>query len=141
MLRHLLQTDFPGPDRQFPDFALKPQNRLGSDAPFPALCSKAEAKKLTFPRSRHCALLFIDLEFEPTREEAGDTLLHPFPCPLAAHVDVAIVRVPHEAVVAPFQLSVKFVEHKIRQQWREHSPYTKGNFDRQSRKAVDCRLA
>ena len=26
-------------------------------------------------------------------------------------------------------------------QWRNHSPYTKGNFDREFRQAVDCRLA
>jgi len=32
----------------------------------------------------------------------------PFPCPLAAHVDVAIVRVPHEAVFAPLQLPIQF---------------------------------
>jgi hypothetical protein len=25
--------------------------------------------------------------------------------------------------------------------YQDHSPYTKGNFDRQSRRVVDCRLA
>jgi hypothetical protein len=36
---------------------------------------------------------------------------------------------------------IKPVEIEIRKQRRDHSPYTKGNIDRQSRKAVDCRLA
>jgi hypothetical protein len=61
---------------------------------------------------------FVDLELEPPRDEAGDAPLHPLPCPLAAHVDVAVVRIPHEAVLAPLQFPIKFVEHEVRQQWR-----------------------
>jgi hypothetical protein len=31
--------------------------------------------------------------------------------------------------VVALQLSVEFIEHQVRQQGRQHSPYTKGNFE------------
>ena len=40
------------------------------------------------------------------------------------------------------QPSIKRIMQKqVGQQWTDHAPYTKGNFDLQSRLAVDCRLA
>src|ERR1035438_552833 len=43
----------------------------------------------------------------------GNALLHTLPCPAAAHVDVTVVRIPHEAVLALLQSPVKFVEHRF----------------------------
>jgi hypothetical protein len=83
-------------------------------------CCSALSNLISCPHSQAeqdgMALLCIDLALESMLDEASNAALHPFPCPLAAHTDVAIVRVPHEAVVAPFKLSVKFIEHEIRQQ-------------------------
>jgi hypothetical protein len=33
---------------------------------------------------------------------------------LAADVDVAVVRIPHEAMLAPFEFAVEFIEHDVR---------------------------
>jgi hypothetical protein len=88
----------------------------------PSAARHAEALELAFRRSSHRPLCFVDLELEQALDEAGDIALHPFPCPLAAHVDVAIVCIPHEVVVAPLQFPFKWVEYKIRQQWRECGP-------------------
>ncbi len=84
-----------------------------------ACIREAEAEELTFCRPRYRTLLLVDLELEPSCDEARDIPLHPLSRPLAADVDVAVVRIPHEAVFAPFQLSIQFVEHQVRQEWRE----------------------
>ena len=68
-------------------------------------------------RSRHCTLRFIYLELEFVRDEARDALHHPLTSPLAAHVDVAIIRVAEVAVATALELSVEFVEHEVGQQW------------------------
>jgi hypothetical protein len=44
--------------------------------------------------------------------------LHPFACPPAADVDIAIVGIPYEAELAPLQFPVEFVEHEMRPQRR-----------------------
>jgi hypothetical protein len=67
---------------------------------------------------------------------------------LAAHINVAVVGVAHEAMAAFLQLLVQDVQHQIRQQRREDSPYAKGNltFDRvicgwrRGRTVLDLRL-
>jgi len=51
------------------------------------------------------------------RDEARDALHHPLTSPLAAHVDVAIIRVAEVAVATALELSVEFVEHEVGQQW------------------------
>src|ERR1035438_10217530 len=80
---------------------------------------KAEPEKLPLLRSRHCALRLIDLEFELVRDESRNAFHHPLTRPLAAHVDIAIIGVAQVTVAASLQLTVEFVEHKVRQQWRK----------------------
>ncbi|HTM38268.1 MAG TPA: hypothetical protein VL156_16075, partial [Terriglobales bacterium] len=45
-------------------------------------------------------LSLIHLEFEPSLDETRHALLDSFPRPLARHVDIAIIRVAHETVLA-----------------------------------------
>ncbi|PRN05986.1 hypothetical protein A0O30_05890 [Pseudomonas sp. LLC-1] len=45
----------------------------------------------------------------------------PFACTRAAHIDVRIIGVTHEAMTATLKLSIKFVEQDIRQQRRERA--------------------
>jgi hypothetical protein len=108
---------------------LTPEQSLGRDAPFRfSSAGKAEAQKLALLRSCHRALRLIHLELESPPEEARHALHDSLPRPLARYVDIAIIRVAHETVLASLQLPVEFVEHQVRQQWRQHAPYTKGNF-------------
>jgi 3',5'-cyclic AMP phosphodiesterase CpdA len=78
--------------------------------------AKAEPEKLPFLRSRHCTLRFVYLELEFVGDEARDALHHPLTSPLAAHVDVAIIRVAEVAVATTLELAVEFVEHEVGQQ-------------------------
>src|ERR1017187_10295415 len=55
------------------------------------------------------------------REEAGDAIHHPLSCPLAADVNIAVIRIPHEAMLTPFEFAVEFIEDDIRQERRERS--------------------
>jgi hypothetical protein len=49
--------------------------------------------------------------------------------PLAADVDVAVVRVTNKAMPPALQLPVEFVEHEVTEQWRNDSPNAKDNFE------------
>ncbi len=61
---------------------------------------KAEPEKLPLLRSRHRALRLIHLEFELLCDESRNAFHHPLTRPLAAHVEVAIIRVAQVAVSA-----------------------------------------
>jgi hypothetical protein len=58
--------------------------------------------------------LIVHLELEPVRKEARDIRHHPLSRSSAADVDVAVIRIPHEAMLAPFELAVEFIEHDVR---------------------------
>src|SRR4029077_5526982 len=83
---------------------------------------KAEPEKLPFLRSRHRTLRLIYLELELLRDESRNALHHPLPRPLAANVDITIVRISNEAMAPALQLPVEFVEHEVAEQWRKWSP-------------------
>src|SRR5262249_21941822 len=86
---HLFQLDPSCPLRQFPHSLHKAVERLRRNASF-RLCptGKDETQKLPRPWSRHCAFLYIDLEFELAGDEAANTLHHSLPRPPALHIDV-----------------------------------------------------
>src|SRR5207302_5662749 len=46
----------------------------------------------------------------------------PFTRPLAADVDIAVVRITNKAMSPALQLPVEFVEHEVTEQWRKWSP-------------------
>jgi hypothetical protein len=60
----------------------------------------------------------MHLELEPLREESCNPLPHPLTRPLAANVEVAVVRVTNEAMSPALPLSLEFVEHEIAEQRR-----------------------
>src|SRR5215469_8155580 len=65
---------------------------------------------------RHRALRFVYLELEFMCDETRNALHHSLTGTLAAHVDVAIIRVAGLAVATTLKLSVQFVEHEVGQQ-------------------------
>jgi len=112
---HLFQTDSSCPSRQFPDSLLAAQQDLRRNAPFRFLVgAEAKAQELSLGWSSHCTLGLVYLELEPSREQARAVCHHPLSRSLAADVDIAVVRIPHEAMLAPFEFPVEFVEYDVR---------------------------
>jgi hypothetical protein len=64
------------------------------------MVAEAEAEELPLSRSSYGTLGLVRFELEPARQEAGDAVHHPPPGPLAADVDVAVLRIPNEAMWA-----------------------------------------
>src|SRR5437879_9231550 len=62
------------------------------------------------------------LELQLFRAESLHALHHPLPRPLAAYVDVTVVRIPHKAMTARLQLPVECVQHEVTQQRRKRTP-------------------
>src|ERR1019366_4651825 len=109
-----LDADALCPSRDLPNSCFKPVYGLGrNDALDLRAGTKAEPEELSLPWSRHRALRLIHLELEPLRAESCDTLHHPLTRPLAANVDVAVVRVTNETMSPALQLPVEFVEHEV----------------------------
>jgi hypothetical protein len=109
--------------RDLSDSLLKPMQGLWRDGA-PDLWTSGEAKpeKLSLLRSRDCALCRIHLEFELLCDESRDALHHPLTRPLAANVDVTIVRVAHEAMSPALEPLVEFIKHEVAEQRRKWTP-------------------
>ena len=111
MLGHRFQTDALRPSREFPYLPLAAEQCLGRDAPFRFRSEgKAEAQELAILRPCHRALCLIHLELESPPEEARHALHDSLPRPFARHVDIAIISLAHEAMLAPLQFLLEFVE-------------------------------
>src|SRR5882724_1827322 len=96
-------------------FCLQRNKAFGETRRFGILVvAEAEPQELPLSWSGHRTLGLVHLKLEPSREEARDIRHHPLSRPLAADIDVAVVRIPHEAMLAPFELAVEFVEHDVR---------------------------
>ena len=78
-----------------------------------AAASQTMAEELTFPNRGNRALLPVDLEPQPVFQERRHRRHHPLARRLRPHVDVAVVRVPAEAVPPAFQLLVQVVQQQI----------------------------
>jgi hypothetical protein len=112
----LFQTNSSRLSRQFPDFLLAAQQDLRRDAPFRFLVgAEAEAQELPLCWSSHCTLGLVHFELPSTCEETSDIRHHTLPRSSATDIDVAVVRIPHEAVLSSFQLAVEFIQHDVRQ--------------------------
>ncbi len=96
-----LHADAFCPARDFPDSVPKPLQSFRRDDALD-LWTRAEAKSEDLPllRSCHRTLCLIHLELELVCDESRDALHHPLTGPLAAHVDVAIIRVAEVAMSA-----------------------------------------
>jgi hypothetical protein len=111
----LFQTDASRPSRQFPDFLLAAQQDLRRDAPLRFLVvAEAEPQELSLDWSSHCTLGLIDLELQSACKKTSDICHHSLSRPSAADVDVAVIRIPYEAMLAPFELTVEFIEYDVR---------------------------
>ncbi len=118
-----LHADALGPSRDFSDPGLEPIKSLRrNDALDLPTGREAESKQRSILRSRHRTLRLIYLELELCRDESRDALHHPLPRPLAANVDVAVVRVSNEAMSTALQFPVESVEHEVAEQWRKWTP-------------------
>src|SRR4029077_7123942 len=119
-LHRRLHADTLGPARDLPDSLLEPiQSFRRNDALDLRTDRKAESKKFPFLRSCHRTLRLIHLELELLRDELRNALHHPLPRPLAANVDITVVRVSNETMAPALQLPVEFVEHEVTEQWRK----------------------
>ena len=106
-----------------PDSLLKPSQGLGRHHTLPLRTGRnAAPKKLPLLRSCHRALRLIPLELELLPEEWRDALPHPLPRPLAANVEMTIVRLSNEARTPALYLPVELVEHEVTEQGRKWSP-------------------
>ncbi|ADE16062.1 Transcriptional regulator containing an amidase domain and an AraC-type DNA-binding HTH domain-like protein [Nitrosococcus halophilus Nc 4] len=112
----LLQADAPVPLRQLTDSCFEPLERFGSDFASVRPPSRREnkAQKLPFLRDINRTLRLIDLELQPSRNEAPKAIHHPLPGPLAFDIDITVIAVTHEVVPAPFQLLIQLIQHHIR---------------------------
>src|ERR1700694_2640564 len=122
-LHRRLHADAFCPSRDLPDSLLKPIQGLRRNHALDLRTSrKAEPEKLPLLRSRHRTLRLIYLELELLCDESRDALHHPLPRPLAANVDIAVIRISNEAMAPALQLPVEFVEHEVTEQWRKWTP-------------------
>ena len=69
----------------------------------------------------HLALLLIDLQPQPSRDESRYALHHALSRPLRPDVDVAVIRISAEPVASALQLLVEFVEGDVRQEGRQRA--------------------
>ena len=72
-------------------------------------------QELPLPRPRHRALGLIHLELKPLFQKSGQTVQQPHARPLAADVDIAVVRVAAERVASSFQFPVQSSEQDVGQ--------------------------
>src|SRR6266852_7996291 len=116
-LHHLLHAPPPALVRDFPYPLLEPVYRFRRDFALQILpARKAESQELPLLRFRHRTFRLVHLELQLFGNESLHALHPPLPCPLAAYVDVTVVRIPHETVAASLQLPVQVVQHEVTQQ-------------------------
>jgi hypothetical protein len=114
LLHRLLYADAFRPSRDLADSPLKPIQGLWRNHALDLRTSgKAESQKLSLLRSRHRTLRFIYLEVELLRDKSRNALHHPLPRPLAANVDITVIRVANERMTTALQLPVEFVEYEV----------------------------
>jgi len=114
VLKHLLRLAFEewefSPQIRSPEAYDRRNHRPSSLEPIQSLrCNdsldvwascKAETEKLPLLRSCHGTLGLIYLELKFVRDESRNALHHPPTCPLAVHVDIAIIRETNVAMPA-----------------------------------------
>src|SRR6266481_730371 len=71
--------------------------------------------------SRYRALRAVDLQLEAPGQKAFDARHDPLPRSPALHIDIAVIGVADEAMTAPLQFLVQYVQHQVRQQRRERT--------------------
>src|SRR5437867_1167618 len=109
-LHHLLHALPPSLVRDFPNPLLEPVDRFRRDFALQLLPAReAKSQELPLLRFRHRTFRLVHLELQLFADESLHALHHPLPCPLAAYVDVTVVRISHETVAASLQLPVQII--------------------------------
>src|SRR5947208_15142420 len=117
---HLLQADAPMPPGQFANPVFEPGHGLvGNAPPERRIILDREAEERPVPRSGDGTLRRGDLQLEASFDAAGQARHAPSAGLFAADVDVTVIRVSHEPVAATLKLAIQFIQHEIREQWRE----------------------
>ena len=81
------------------DSVLEPgHNLIGDASPGLRIVRDCEAKERSLPRPGDGTLLRVDLELETSLDEAGQACHDPLAGLFAADIDVAVIRIAHEAV-------------------------------------------
>ena len=99
-----------------PGHALSAMRRRGC-----AIVRDREAKERSLPRPGDGTLLRVDLELEASLDEAGQACHDPLAGLFAADIDVAVIRIAHEAVATTLKLAIQFIQHEVRKQRRERT--------------------
>src|ERR1700749_4428782 len=94
---------------------------IGDASPRLRIVRDCKAKERSLPRPGDGTLLRVDLELEAPLDEAGQTRHDPVAGFFAGDVDVTVVRVAHEPVATTFKFAIQFIQHEIREQWRERT--------------------
>src|SRR5260221_357203 len=89
----------------------EPKRRI---APKVLLRCKQKIQELSCFRSSYRTLRLVHLELQSTCEKTSDIPHHSLPRSSAADVNVAVIRIPYEAMLAPFEFTVQFVEYDVR---------------------------
>jgi hypothetical protein len=99
---------------QLPDFLLAAQQDPRRDAPLGFLvATAAEPQELPFFLSSHCTLRLVHFKLQSACQKTSDTRPHSLPRSSAADIDVAVIRIPYQALPTPFEFAVEFVEYSI----------------------------
>jgi len=88
------------------------------------------SQEFDFPGTRDPALLRVHLQLELAGDVAGDRCQDTFACFLTAHEDDNIIRVPNEAMSAPFEFLVELVEDDVTEQRRKRAALRRPFFGR-----------
>src|SRR5271170_354254 len=125
--------------RHLPHFRPQPSHRLagGKDGDLffalPPSAAKAEAQELNLVGSAYATFLLVDREPHARLQKSSDRCHDALPGALAAHEDVAIIRVTNEPETPPRQFTIQFVEHDVGKQWRERTSLRRSFLDRDLR--------
>jgi len=126
---HSLDTDASGSTSEGSDSCLESEHCLGRDSALRhSPIRKAKPEELPLPRSCYSTPLPVHLQLKFAFEEFCESPHQALTRSLTTDVDIAVVRISNKTMPSSLQLPVKLVENEIRQQRRNHAPYTKGNF-------------
>ena len=98
-LRSLRHADPSCPARKFSNPSLEPQDRFRRNPPSRFFAAReAEPQKLPVFRPSYCTLRLIHLELELRGKKPSDALHHSLAGPLAANVNITVVRISQVSV-------------------------------------------
>src|SRR6202035_3861334 len=96
-------------------FCLQRNRAFGAMRRFGSLLLlKLNPQELPLEWSGHRTLRLVHFELQSTCKKTSDIRHHSLPRLSAADVNVAVVRIPHEAVLTSLELAIEVVEYDVR---------------------------